>query len=136
MKLKIPTTEQVVSTNKYICEEQGNPFKLLDKGKIESAIYTAFYPGSYPFSAGGVAKIAGALCFYLVKAHAFLDGNKRTGALVAVTFMNVNRWDLSYSEEERNGKSAFANIIEKCAASGLAKEELIEWFDLHKEEIS
>ncbi|MDC1174186.1 type II toxin-antitoxin system death-on-curing family toxin [Bacteriovoracaceae bacterium] len=132
MKVKIPTVDQVIATNKYICEEQGNPFNLLDHGKIESAIHTAFYPGSYPFSAGGIAKIAGALCFYLVQAHAFMDGNKRTGALVVITFMNINGWDLNYPEEEENGKSALANIIEKCAASRLKKEDLIDWFDLHK----
>lgn len=132
MRVKIPTVDQIIATNKYICEEQGNPFNLLDQGKIESAIHTAFYPGSYPFSAGGIAKIAGALCFYLVQAHAFMDGNKRTGTLVAVTFMNINGWDLNYPEEEENGKSALANIIEKCAASKLKKEDLIDWFDLHK----
>ena len=104
----------------------------MNKGKIESAVHTAFYPGSYPFSAGGIAKIAGALCFYLVKAHAFIDGNKRVGNLVAITFMNLNGWDLSYPKEEENGKCALANIIEQCAASEIGKEELIEWFDNHK----
>lgn len=132
MKVKIPTVAQVIAANKYICEEQDNPFGVRDQGKVESALHTAFYPGSYPFSAGGIAKIAGALCFYIVQAHAFIDGNKRTGALVAITFMNINGWDLSYLEEEEIGKSALANIIEKCAASKLEKEELIEWFDLHK----
>ena len=132
MKVKVPIVEQVISANKHICEEQGNPFTVLDKGKIESAIHTAFYPGSYPFSAGGVAKIAGALCFYLVKAHAFMDGNKRVGNLVAITFMNLNGWDLSYPAEEENGRCALANIIEKCAASEIEKDELIEWFDAHK----
>lgn len=118
--------------NKFICEEQGNPFNVLDKGKLESALYTAFYPGSYPFSAGDIANIAGALCFYLVKAHAFMDGNKRVGTLVAITFMNLNGWDLNYPNEAENGNSALANIIEKCAASEIGKVELIEWFDSHK----
>ena len=136
MKIKVPTVEQIIAANKHICEEQGNPFSLLDRGKIESALHTAFYPGSYPFSAGGIAKIAGALCFYLVKAHAFLDGNKRVGALTAVTFMNANGQDLIYPKKEKNKKSAFANTIEKCAASELTKEELIEWFDLHKTDIA
>jgi death-on-curing protein len=95
-------------------------------------LHTAFYPGSYPFNAGGVAKIAGALCFYLVKTHAFMDGNKRTGALTAIKFMNLNDWDLNYANQEENGRTALANIIEKCAASEVSKDELIEWFDQHK----
>lgn len=137
MKVIVPTPEQVIKTNEHICREKGNPHGLIDqgKGKVESAIYTAFYPGSYPFQNGGIARIAGALCYYLVMAHAFVDGNKRTGALVAITFMNLNGCDLAYPEEEENGKSAFANTIEKCAASNLSKDELMEWFEQHKVEI-
>lgn len=136
MKILIPTVDQVIILNKYLCEEQGNPFQVVGKGKIESALHSAFYPGSYPFSAGGIAKIAGALCFYLVKAHAFMDGNKRTGALTAINLMNLNGWDLSYPDEEENGNTALANIIEKCAASEVSKDDLIEWFDDHKVKLS
>ena len=132
MKFIIPSVKQVVETNKYICTQQGNPFAVMNEGKIESAIHSAFYPGSYPFLNGGIASIAGALCFYLVMAHAFIDGNKRTGTLVALTFMNLNGWDLLYPESEENERSALANIIEKCAASQLTKEELMEWFEAHK----
>lgn len=132
MNIIIPTVDQVIALNKYLCEEQGNPFQVLEEGKVASALHTAFYPGSYPFSAGGVAKIAGALCFYLVKAHAFMDGNKRTGALTAINFMNLNGWDLNYPDKEDNERTALANIIEKCAASEVSKDKLIEWFDQHK----
>lgn len=132
MQVYIPTTEQVISTNKYLCEQQGNPFSVLERGKIESALHSAFYPGSYPFSAGGMAKIAGPLSFYLVKAHAFMDGNKRTGALAAIIFMEENGWTLSYPEKEDNGKTGLANIIESCAASVVGKDEVMDWFDLHK----
>ena len=136
MKIKIPTVDQVIKTNEYICQEQGNPFTVLKPGAVESALHTAFYPGSYPFSVGGIAKIAGALCFYLVKSHAFIDGNKRTGALVAVIFMNQNGWDLKYPLEEVNGHTAFANLIDWCAAGKFDKNHLIEWFDNHKIELN
>ena len=132
MKIIIPTIDQVIITNQYLCSEQGNPFQVLDSGKIESAIHTAFYPGSYPFSAGGIAKIAGALCFYLVKAHAFMDGNTRTGSLVAITFMNLNSWGLSYPEDTSDTHCELAIIINACAASDISKDDLIAWFDLHK----
>lgn len=132
MEIIIPTVDQVIEMNKYLCLEEGNLFQVLEKGKVESSLHTAFYPGSYPFCAGGLAKIAGALCCYLVKAHAFIDGNKRTGALVAINFLNLNGWDLSYSRNEENGRTALANIIEKCAASEVTKDDLIEWFEQHK----
>ena len=135
MQVIIPTVAQVIEANKYICHEQDNPFKVLDQGKIESALHTAFYPGSYPYSLGGIAKIAGALCYYLVQTHAFLDGNKRTGALVAITFMELNGWELVYPETNESGLSGLGFIIEKCAAGELKRDELIDWFDLHKQEL-
>lgn len=49
-KIAVPSAEQVVATNKYVCLQSGNPHHCYDIGKVESAIYTAFYPGSYPFA--------------------------------------------------------------------------------------
>ena len=132
MKILIPSADAVVATNRKVCEEGGNPFAVLDAGKIESAIHTSFYPCSYPFAFGGVARLGGALCYYLIMAHAFMDGNKRTGATSSLTFMNINGWDLEYPWKERDGKSALANIIEECASGKMGKDGLIDWFELHK----
>ncbi|MFM8316074.1 MAG: type II toxin-antitoxin system death-on-curing family toxin [Deltaproteobacteria bacterium] len=134
-KLLIPTPEQVVLVNKVICEKSGSPHLCRDLGKIESALHTTFFPGIYPFSAGGIAKTAGALCFYLVKSHAFLDGNKRTGALVAITFMEQNGWTLKYPIDKKQNFNALAEIIEDCAASNITKEVLVDWFDAHKQKL-
>ena len=127
-----PTIESVIEVNQIICSEGGNPHQCLDSGKIESAISSAFYPGSYPFSHGGLAKVAGVLCFYLVKSHAFLDGNKRTGALVAITFLNMHGMDLEYPLDLERDINGLAEIIEACAASKMTQEQLKDWFETHK----
>ncbi|MEA9356278.1 type II toxin-antitoxin system death-on-curing family toxin [Bacteriovorax sp. PP10] len=132
MKIKVPTVENVIQTNKFVCNEKGQISHLLDRGKIESAISTAFYPGSEPFENGGVARLAGSLCFYLTKIHAFLDGNKRTATLAAIIFMNANGWDLSYPDNDEDEFSELAKIINQAAASEISRGELIEWFELHK----
>ncbi len=134
-KLIIPTAEQVILVNKMICEKSGNPHGCADRGKIESALHTAFYPGIYPFAAGGIAKTAGALCFYLVKSHAFIDGNKRTGTLVSIVFMEQNGWTLNYAVDKKKNLNALAEVIENCAASKIQKEDLVDWFDAHKREL-
>lgn len=128
----LPTAVAVLAVNKYVCEQGDNPHHCYDVGKVESAITTAFYPGSYPFAHGGLTKVAGALCFYLVKSHAFMDGNKRTGALVAITFLNQHGLDLQYPLDEKKDINALADIIENCAAGKTSKDELMEWFDRHK----
>lgn len=132
MKIKVPTVENIIQTNKFVCNEKGQTSKLLDLGKIESALSTAFYPGSEPFENGGVARLAGALCFYLTKAHAFLDGNKRTATLSAVLFMNANGWDLIYSENDEEEFTELAKVINQVTASEITKDKLIDWFELHK----
>lgn len=132
MKIKIPTVEQIVQVNKYVCSENRQGHQLLDLGKIESALNTAFYPGSEPFLNGGIARIAGALCFYLTKAHAFLDGNKRTATLSAILFMNANGLDLKYPENDEETFSELAEIVNKATANEISKDQLVEWFELHK----
>lgn len=128
----IPVAEQVVLTNKLVCERSGSSHACYDIGKIESAIYTALYPGTYPFEAGGLARVAGALCFYLTKAHAFMDGNKRTAVLVAVAFLKQNGWSLKYAINKTTDENALADIVDSCAAGKVTKDQLMEWFDLHK----
>lgn len=132
MKLKIPTVESIIETNKYVCRENKQQSSLLNRGKIESALNTAFYPGSEPFQNGGIARVAAAMCFYLTKAHAFLDGNKRTASLSAILFMNSNGWDLVYSENDVDEFSELAKIINKATASEISKDDLMEWFENHK----
>lgn len=121
-----------MSANAFICARDRNPHHCYGVGKLESAIHSAFYPGSHPFAAGGLAHVAGALCFYLVKNHAFMDGNKRTAALSAIVFLNENGWDLNYPINESTNDNALANVIEAVAISALSKHDLMEWFDRHK----
>ncbi len=127
-----PSANDILNLNEYICKEDSNPCHCYGIGKVESAIHSAFYPGSAPFVHGGIAKIAGALCFYLVMSHAFMDGNKRTGAIAAVIFMNKHGWDLEYPFNEEQDTNALADIIEACAAGKITKEQLITWFENHK----
>lgn len=86
----------------------------------------------YPFAHGGLSRVAGAMCFYLVMSHAFTDGNKRTGALVAITFLNQHGLDLQYPLDEEKNINGLAEIIENCAAGCVSRDELMNWFESHK----
>lgn len=126
--IKLLATEQIIGINKKICLHFQHVHHCVENGKIESALHSAHYPGSPPFRYGGVAKIAGALAFFLVKAHAFVDGNKRTGALASTMFMDINGYGLKYAEHP----DAFYEIINGCASGTISKEEVIEWYEQHK----
>ena len=128
----LPKAADVLALNKMICDKNAHPHHCFEIGKVESAIHSAFYPGEPPFVHGGIARIAGALCFYLLKAHAFMDGNKRSAMITAVVFMNKHGWDLQYSYDEIADTNALFDIIDGCAANVYSKEHLIEWFEIHK----
>ncbi len=130
MKIFQPTVESVIAINRLVCAEAGNEHLVRDRGRIESALYAAFYPGVFPFQHGGVAGLAGAMAFYLTQAHAFQDGNKRTGAMTAATFMEMNGWDLRYVVNDE--RSDFADLILSVAASEISKGEVLDWFEAHK----
>jgi death-on-curing protein len=129
-RILLPTPQFVIETNRRICTRDGSLSQCLDRGKVESAVAAAFYPGAPPFVHGGVATLAGALCFYLVQAHAFLDGNKRTALATAATFLRLNGWRLMYPLTPTH--NALADIVEQCGASHVGKEQLMAWFDSHK----
>lgn len=72
---------------------------LRDRGLLESAVdrprnHLAYEPKSRLF------QLAAALCFGLVKNHAFTDGNKRTALLAARAFLFLNGVALEPAEED------------------------------------
>jgi death-on-curing protein len=126
--MKLLDAEQIIAINKKICLAFGNPHHCFEVGKVESALHSAYYPGLPPFYYGGVAKIAAVMSFFLVKAHAFVDGNKRTGALASTIFMDLNGYSLRYVENP----DAFFDIINGCAEGAISKDKIIGWYDTHK----
>ena len=46
------------------------------------------------YEEASVFEIAAAYAFGIVKAHAFVDGNKRTGFVAALTFLRLNGYGL------------------------------------------
>jgi len=130
VEAEIPTTEIIIELNKRICSKSGETHFCRDSGKVDSSISTAFYPGVPPFVHGGVAGLAGALCFYLINNHPFEQGNKRTACVAAITFMRNNNWNLKYPVTSTH--NSLADIVEKCAAGEVTKDILIEWFNRHK----
>lgn len=133
MKIQLISIDNVLEINKEIAYSVNQNSVCLDRIKIDSALGAAFYPGSYPFHYGGIACVAGALCYFLIKAHAFIDGNKRTAAMAATIFMDLNKWKLIYPSKTKTNRTAFTEIIEAATSSQITKDELIKWFDHHKQ---
>ena len=84
------TKEQVLLLHQYIAEETGGAVGVRDEGLLESALETAFATSGgrelYPSKEEKAARLGASL----VANHAFLDGNKRIGMYVVLTFLETN----------------------------------------------
>ncbi len=92
--------EKVLLLHRYIASETGGSVGLRDEGLLESALESAFatFDGRelYPTKEEKAARIGTSL----VSNHAFLDGNKRIGMYVMLTFLEVNGIRLQCTDED------------------------------------
>ena len=66
--------------------------------------------------------MAAAYLFHITQNHAFLDGNKRTGANAAITFLLLNDWEPTFDED------ALVNLVLGVAEGRISKDEVIQFF--------
>jgi len=71
------------------------------------------------------ATLAAAYAFGLVKNHPFLDGNKRTAAVVSELYLNLHNAQLTATDAQ------VVEAIEGVAAGRISEEELISFFEAH-----
>lgn len=80
-----PIVAETIETHRILIEEFGGSRGLRDQGLLEAAV---FRPQSAYYS--NVIEEAAALMESLVNNHAFLDGNKRIGFVMADAMLRVN----------------------------------------------
>lgn len=128
--IKLISVKFILDTNRKVCEFYGNKHICSQIGKLESALHSAFFPSSPPYQHGGASGISAAIFFYLIKNHAFFDGNKRTALICATSFIEKNGYFLKYPiSKDRND---FAQLAEDCAANKIGLDEIKTWFQSHK----
>jgi death-on-curing protein len=113
--------EEVLLLHKLIAEETGGDANVRDIALLESALESAFqtFDGKelYPTKEEKAARIA----YALIANHAFVDGNKRIGMYVLLTFLEVNGIRIYPSVDE-------VVRVGLAVASGEMKyEQLLQW---------
>lgn len=117
--------DKVLLLHQYIAAETGGSVGLRDEGLLESALEGAFatFEGKelYPTKEEKAARIGASL----VSNHAFLDGNKRIGMYVMLTFLEVNGIRVECTDEDivRAGLS--------LADGSMDYEKLLAWIREH-----
>src|SRR5699024_534806 len=92
--------EQVIKIHSMLIEQTGGSKGIRDEGLLDSALNAPFqtFDGEYIYKT--IKAKAAKLGYFLVKNHPFIDGNKRTGILVMITFLEINGLEITCSDEE------------------------------------
>ena len=118
--------EKVLLLHQIMIEQTGGEDGVRDMGLLESALAAcdATFDGKKLFPTK--EEKAARLCTRLVSNHAFVDGNKRIGVYVMLTFLEVNGIRLNVTDEELVG------IGLSLAQSKMKYEELLAWIRAHE----
>ncbi len=98
--MKVLTKEQVLLLHQIIIKYTGGTEGLRDENLLDSALFAPFaeFGGIIPYKT--LQSKAARLCFGLVKNHPFIDGNKRIGILVMMSFLEANGIILECNDNE------------------------------------
>jgi death-on-curing protein len=85
----------VVRTHEMVINRFGGRSGIRDIGLLESAIHHPWMMLEFGSEEDHeISQLAAAYFFHIIKNHAFVDGNKRTGLLTAVNFIFANGFEL------------------------------------------
>lgn len=103
--------------------EHGGGTGVRDDGLLESALARPL--NQWTYGEEDRCQLAAAYAFGVVRNHPFVDGNKRTGWVLARLFLALNGVALSFDAGD-----AIRTMLD-FAAGNLGEAELADWFRQH-----
>ena len=111
--------EDALGIHDLMLAQHGGLAGVRDEGMLESAL--ARPKNLHAYGTESIPALAAGYASGVVKNHPFLDGNKRTGFMLAATFLELNGFELTASEE--------SVVIQTLglAASEVTEEQYAAW---------
>lgn len=103
----------------------GGPSGVRDETLLESALARPRHLLAYDEPTPSLPALAASYAFGIVRNHPFMDGNKRTGLVLAFTFLELNGLEVRASEED-----AYETFM-KLASGKLSEKTLSQWLEKH-----
>ena len=118
--------EKVLLLHRIMAQATGGSVGVRDEGLLESALEAAFSEfGGVEFYPTKEEKAA-RLGYSLISNHAFVDGNKRSGMYIMLTFLEVNGIHMDCTNED----VVHAGL--SVAAGTMDYEGLLAWVREHR----
>ena len=118
--------EKVLLLHQILAEATGGSAGVRDEGLLDSALEAAFAGFGdrefYPTKEEKAARLG----YSLISNHAFVDGNKRIGIYVMLSFLEMNGIRLSCTDEE------IVHIGLSVADGSMGYDELVDWVIYHR----
>lgn len=119
------TAEDVIALHSKIIKKTGGIDGLRDRSGLEAAIAAPLQSfGGADFYPTTIEKIA-RLGYGLAANHAFIDGNKRIGALMTQLLLQWNEYNIVLNKGE------LADMFIAIADASANEEELLKWIQRH-----
>lgn len=119
--------EKVLLLHQLLAEATGGSVGVRDEGLLDSALEGAFAGFGdrefYPTKEEKGARLG----YTLISNHAFVDGNKRIGVYVMLSFLEMNGIRIRCTDE------GLVRIGLSVADGSMGYDELLRWVIAHKE---
>ncbi len=118
----------VLLMHSELIREFGGKSGIRDRGLLESAL--ARPKNLHAYKKADLFRLAASYSYGVIKNHPFIDGNKRVGLTIAYAFLQINKIELTASEEE-------AVIVMIGVADGSVDEQtLAKWLQANARNVS
>ena len=119
--------QKVLLLHQILAEATGGGVGVRDEALLDSALENAFagFDGEefYPSKEEKGARLG----YTLISNHAFVDGNKRIGVYVMLSFLEMNGIRISCTDEE------LITVGLSVADGSMGYDQLLQWVFDHKE---
>jgi death on curing protein len=116
------TLDEVVAIHRDQIERYGGTLGVRDWGLLQSAVAMPAVTFGGQYLHADLYEMAAAYLFHMVQNHAFVDGNKRIGAVAADVFLALNDTELVASQDD------YAELVLSIARGEAGKSEAAAFF--------
>jgi death-on-curing protein len=110
--------DDILEIHSLQLDRYGGASGIRDQGLLESALAQPMMTFDGEFVHKDLFSMAAAYLFHIVKNHAFVDGNKRTGLLAALVFLDINGIPIEH------GSTKLYDLTMAVAEGQVDKEEI------------
>lgn len=120
--------DEVLQIHSDQIERYGGEPSVRDLGLLQSALATpaAAFGGQYLHA--DLYEMAAAYLFHITQNHAFVDGNKRTGAVAALVFLMLNGVQIDAAED------TFEQLVRRLAEGKADKAAVADFLRRHADQ--